>query len=51
MVVGITWVVESVEQRKKVDETGYLIDLEEVSLLTNPNKVNHKPFPLLDLTC
>ena len=43
MVVGITWVVESVEQRKKVDEKDYLIDLDEVSLLTNPNKVSEIP--------
>jgi hypothetical protein len=39
LVVGIAWVVDCVEQRRKVEEAEYLIDLDEVSLLTNPHKV------------
>lgn len=38
LVVGIAWVVECVEQRQRVDETNFLIDLEEVNLLAG-NKV------------
>lgn len=45
--VGIAWVVDCVEQRKKVDETDYLIDLEEVSLLTNPSKRRRSLLPKL----
>ncbi|KAJ2914403.1 hypothetical protein MD484_g6014, partial [Candolleomyces efflorescens] len=36
---------EEAEQRKKVDETDYLIDLDEVSLLTNPNKRRRSMLP------
>ncbi|KAF6760191.1 hypothetical protein DFP72DRAFT_883485 [Ephemerocybe angulata] len=47
LVVGIAWVVDCVEQLKKVDEAEYLIDLEEVSLLTNPSKRRRSLLPKL----
>ena len=48
LVVGIAWVVECVEQRQRVDETNFLIDLEEVNLLAG-NKVKKKLTPLFHL--
>ena len=48
LVVGIAWVVECVEQRQRVDETNFLIDLEEVNLLAG-NKVKKKFTPLFHL--
>ena len=50
LVVGIAWVVDCVEQRRKVEEAEYLIDLDEVSLLTNPHKVRLVLFPLRTLS-
>ena len=38
LVVGIAWVVECVEQRSKVDESKFLVDLEGVNVAGN-NKV------------
>ncbi|KAJ3536010.1 hypothetical protein NMY22_g6226 [Coprinellus aureogranulatus] len=45
LVVGIAWVVDCVEQRRKVAEGDYLIDLDEVSLLTNPHKRRRSLLP------
>ncbi|KAH6914323.1 hypothetical protein BKA70DRAFT_1095724 [Coprinopsis sp. MPI-PUGE-AT-0042] len=47
LVVGIAWVVECVEQRTQVDETEHIIDLEEVSLFTNPAKRRRSLLPRL----
>lgn len=38
LVVGIAWVVECVEQRARVDETRFLVDLENVNV-AGTNKV------------
>lgn len=32
LVVGIGWVVECVEQRKRIDETNFLVDLEDMNV-------------------
>jgi hypothetical protein len=39
LVVGIAWVVECVEQRKRVDETKFLVDVEDMQYGTGTNKV------------
>ena len=39
LVVGIAWVVECVEQRKKVDETKFLVDVEDMQYSTGTSKV------------
>ncbi|KAG5653515.1 hypothetical protein H0H81_012588 [Sphagnurus paluster] len=43
LVVGIAWVVECVEQRKRVDETKFLIDLDGVNV-SGTNKVKFDLF-------
>ena len=32
LVVGIAWVVECIEQRKRVDEIEFIIDLDDVNV-------------------
>ena len=47
LVVGIAWVVECVEQRKRVDETKFLVDVEDMQYGTGTSKVYisvHVPF-------
>jgi hypothetical protein len=47
LVVGIAWVVECVEQRKRVDETKFLVDVEDMHFGTGTSKVylpTHIPF-------
>ena len=39
LVVGIAWVVECVEQRKRVDETKFLVDVEDMHYGTGTSKV------------
>lgn len=39
LVVGIAWVVECVEQRKRVDETKFLVDIEDLHYGTGTSKV------------
>ena len=39
LVVGIAWVVECVEQRKRVDETKFLVDVEDMQYGTGTSKV------------
>lgn len=43
LVVGIAWVVECVEQRKRVDETKFLVDVEDMQYGTGSSKV-HLPY-------
>ena len=40
LVVGIAWVVECVEQRKRVDETKFLVDVEDMQYGTGSSKVH-----------
>lgn len=41
LVVGISWVVECVEQRKQVDETKFLVDLDGMNVAgTNKVRLN-----------
>ena len=40
LVVGIAWVVECVEQRKRVDETKFLVDVEDMHYGTGTSKVH-----------
>ena len=56
LVVGIAWVVECVEQRKRVDETKFLVDVEDMHYGTGTSKVYispyvHPPSPCTDLSC
>ena len=55
LVVGIAWVVECVEQRKKVDETKFLVDVEDMRYGTGTSKVYFPlspfPSPSIDLSC
>lgn len=50
LVVGIAWVVECVEQRKRVDETKFLVDVEDMNYGTGNGKVynfsSHIPFAM-----
>ena len=39
LVVGIAWVVECVEQRKRVDKTKFLVDVEDMHYGTGTSKV------------
>lgn len=39
LVVGIAWVVECVEQRRRVDETKFLVDVEDMHYGTGTSKV------------
>ena len=39
LVVGIAWVVECVEQRKRVNETKFLVDVEDMQYGTGASKV------------
>lgn len=39
LVVGIAWVVECVEQRKRVDESKFLVDVEDMHYGTGTGKV------------
>ena len=47
LVVGIAWVVECVEQRKRVDETKFLVDVEDMQYGTGTSKVITIHFPFL----
>ena len=55
LVVGIAWVVECVEQRKRVDETKFLVDVEDMHYTTGASKVclpTRIPFAVyIDLSC
>ena len=55
LVVGIAWVVECVEQRKRVEETKFLVDVEDMYYSTGASKVcppTHIPFAVYtDLSC
>ena len=48
LVVGIAWVVECVEQRTRVDETKFLVDLELVNV-AGTNKVRSDADSAADL--
>jgi hypothetical protein len=43
LVVGIAWVVECVEQRKRVEETKFLVDVEDMHYGTGTSKVYPSP--------
>lgn len=50
-VVGIGWVVDCVEQRARVDETKYLVDIEGASIAgSNKRRRSMLPKHLLDLS-
>jgi hypothetical protein len=55
LVVGIAWVVECVEQRKRVDETKFLVDVEDMQYGTGTSKVylptQTSASPCTDLSC
>lgn len=41
LVVGIAWVVQCVEQCKRVDETKFLVDVEDMHYGTGTSKVSY----------
>jgi len=45
LVVGIAWVVECVEQRKRVDETKFLVDVEDMQYGTGTSKRRRSMLP------
>jgi len=45
LVVGIAWVVECVEQRKRVDETKFLVDVEDIHYGTGTSKRRRSMLP------
>ncbi|KAF8806490.1 hypothetical protein BYT27DRAFT_7191045 [Phlegmacium glaucopus] len=47
LVVGIAWVVECVEQRKRVDETKFLVDVEDMQYGTGTSKRRRSMLPRL----
>ena len=55
LVVGIAWVVECVEQRRRVDETKFLVDVEDMQYGTGSSKVrlptHTSPSPCTDIFC
>ena len=51
LVVGIAWVVECVEQRKKVDETKFLVDVEDMQYGTGTGKVYHTSLHIFPSLC
>lgn len=45
LVVGIAWVVECVEQRKRIDETKFLVDVEDMNYGTGTSKRRRSMLP------